>query len=162
NRFGIVTAKTGSEVSTLWCDNLTYTRISGFPVPKAEAAEHTRTDFFDSDPAGSTYFAVNNLMPHDPVTVVEDYGYHPTGGRSGGCVGGKFTQAIGTSYFGYDYGDKMLHFTDKLRSEGWFQVPEYEGRCFHLGWTTKIAKSWHEPSTLGLRISNVGKKGQGN
>ena len=160
NRFGIVTARTGSQTSTLWLDNLVYTRISGFPVPHAEASAHTRTAFFDSDPANSTFFAVNNLTPHEPVTVVQDYGYQATGGRSGGCVGGRFTQAIGISYYGYDYGQKMLHFTDKLRSEGWFQVPSNEGRCFHLGWTNKNGKSWHEPSTLALRISSIAKKGQ--
>jgi hypothetical protein len=163
NRFGIVTAETDSQdQSTVWFDNLSYTRMSGFPVPHSKAAAHIRTAFFDTDPTGSTFFAVNNLSPHDPVTVVENYGYRPVGGRGGGCVGGQFTPAIGTSYYGYDYGDKKLHFTDKLRSEGWFQVPGYEGRCFHLGWTSKAAMSWHEPSTLALRISSVGKKGQGH
>ncbi len=162
NRFGIVTAKTGSETSTFWLDNLTYTRISGFPVPHAEATAHTRTAFFDTDPTDSTFFGVNNLSPHQPETVTQDYGYRPTGGRSGGCVGGRFTQAIGTSYYGYDYGGKMLHFTDKLRSEGWFQVPSYEGRCFHFGWASKTAKSWHEPSTLGLKISSINNKREGH
>jgi hypothetical protein len=161
NRFGIVTAKTGSQSSTLWLDNLAYTRMSGFPVPHPAATAHTRTAFFDTDPTGSTFFAVNTVSPHAPVTVIQDYGYRPTGGRTGGCVGGRFTPAIGISYFGYDYGGKMLHFTDKLRSEGWFKVPDYEGRCFHFGWTSKHGMSWHEPSTLALRISSINIKGQG-
>jgi hypothetical protein len=161
NCFGIVTAQTGSQTSTLWLDNLTYTRISSFPVPHAAAVAHTRTAFFDTDPTGSTFFAVNNLSPHEPVTVIQDYGYQSTGGRTGGCVGGRLTPAIGLSYYGYDYGAKMLHFSDKLRSEGWIQVPDYEGRCFHLGWTSKHGMSWHEPSTLAMRISSIGIKGQG-
>ncbi len=161
NRFGIVTARTGSGTSTLWLDNLTYTKISGFPVPHADATAHTRTEFFDTDPTGSTFFAVNNVSPHEPATVIQDYGYQPKGGRTGGCVGGRLTPAIGLSYYGYDYGEKMLHFSDRLRSEGWFQVPSYEGRCFHLGWTSKHGMSWHEPSTLAIRISSVGKKGEG-
>ncbi len=162
NRFGIVTARTGAQTSTLWLDNLTYTRISGFPVPHADAAAHTRTAFFDTDPtADSTFFAVNNLSPHQPVTVIQDYGYRPAGGRTGGCAGGRFTPAIGLSYYGYDYGAKMLHFSDKLRSEGWFQIPSYEGRCMHLGWASKHGMSWHEPSTLALRISSVNIKGEG-
>ena len=161
NRFGIVTAKTGSATSTFWLDNLTYTRVSDFPLPHPSATAHTRTAFFDTDPTDSTFFAVNNLSPHDPVTVIQDYGYQPTGGRSGGCVGGRFTPAIGLSYYGYDYGTKMLHFSDKLRSEGWIQVPSYEGRCFHLGWTTKHGMSWHEPSTLAIRISSINIKDQG-
>jgi hypothetical protein len=93
--------------------------------------------------------------------VTQNYGYRPTGGRSGGCVGGQFAQAIGTSYYGYDYGAKMLHFTDKLRSEGWFQVPSYDGRCFHLGWTNKKGMSWHEASSLAMRISSINIKGEG-
>ncbi len=161
NRFGIVTARTASPASTLWLDNLSYTKVSGFPLPHPDAVAHTRTEFFDTDPTGSTFFAVNNLSPHEPVTVVQDYGYQPAGGRTGGCVGGRFTQAIGLSYYGYDYGAKQLHFSDKLRSEGWLQVPSDEGRCFHLGWTSKHGMSWHEPSTLAIRISSVGKKGLG-
>jgi len=161
NRFGMVTAQTGSGTSTLWLDNLTYTRISGFPVPHPEAVAHTRTAFFDTDPTDSTFFAVNTRSPHEPVTVTQDYGYQATGGRTGGCIGGRFTQAIGISYYGYDYGADRLHFTDRLRSEGWFQDPSYEGRCFHLGWTSKHGQSWHEPSTLGLRISSTHSKGQG-
>jgi hypothetical protein len=161
NRFGIVTGNTGRQTSTLWLDNLSYTRIAGFPVPHPDATAHTRSAFFDTDATGSTFFAVNNLSPHEPVTVTQDYGYRFADGRSGGCVGGRFTQAIGTSHYGYDYGEKMLHFTDKLRAEGWFQVPSYEGRAAHLGWTSKLGKSWHEPSTLGLRISSINIKGQG-
>jgi hypothetical protein len=161
NRFGIVTAQTGSNPSTLWLDNLTYTRISGFPVPHAEATAHTRTAFFDTDPNGSTFFAVNNVSPHEPATVIQDYGYQPQGGRTGGCIGGRLSPAIGISYYGYDYGSKMLHFSDKLQSKGWFQVPRYEGRCLHLGWTSKHGKSWHEPSTLAIRISSVSIKGEG-
>ena len=163
NRFGIVTAHSGSQTSTLWMDNLVYTRLSGFPVPHPEATAHTRTEFFDTDPPNSTFFAVNNISPHQPATVIQDYGYRPTGGRTGGCVGGRITPAIGISYYGYDYGEKKLHLTDKLRSEGWFQVPSDEGRCFHLGWTSKHGQSWHEPSTLALRISSTHtkhKKGQ--
>jgi hypothetical protein len=161
DRFGIVTASTGDQTSTLWLDNVIYTRIAGLPVPHAEATAHTRTAFLDTDPTGSTFFAVNNLSPHEPVTVIQDYGYRPSGGRSGGCVGGRSTPAIGTSYYGYDYGQKMLHFTDKLKSEGWFQVPSYEGRCIHFGWTSKKGMSWHEPSTLALRVSTINIKGKG-
>jgi hypothetical protein len=163
NRFGIVTGQTGNPASsTLWLDNLVYTRISGFPVPNAKATAHTRTAFFDTDSTGSTFHGVNNLSPHEPVTVTQDYGYRPAGGRTGGgCVGGRSSQAIGTSYYGYDYGDRMLHFTDKLRSEGWFQVPDYEGSSIRLGWTSKVAKSWHEPSTLALRVSSIHIKGEG-
>ena len=161
NRFGIVTAKTGQETSTLWLDNVAYTKVSGFPTPHPGAAAHTRTAFFDTDPTDSTFFAVNNLSPHEPVTVVQDYGYRPTGGRTGGCAGGRFTQAIGLSYYGYDYGATMLHFSDKLRSEGWIQIPDYEGRNLHLGWTSKHGVSWHEPSTLAMRISSIGIKGKG-
>jgi hypothetical protein len=162
NRFGIVTSKSSSSgTSTLWLDNLVYTTLAGFPVPHSLATAHTRTAFFDTDPTGSTFEGVNNLIPHEPVTVVQDYGYRPSGGRTGGCVGGRSSQAIGTSYYGYDYGDRMLHLTDKLRSEGWFQVPNYEGSSTRFGWTSKLAKSWHEPSTLALRISSVGIKGQG-
>jgi hypothetical protein len=132
-------------------------------VPNALAAAHTRTAFFDTDPTGSTFHGVNNLNPHQPVTVTQDYGYRPTGGRGddGGCVGGRSSQAIGTSYYGYDYGDRMLHLTDKLRSEGWFQVPSDEGSSTRFGWTSKLAKSWHEPSTLALRVSSTGRKGVG-
>jgi hypothetical protein len=161
NRFGIVTAQTDGPGSTLWLDNLTYTRMSGLPVPHPKATEHTRTAFFDTDPTGSTFFAVHTIIPHEPVMVTQKYGYQATGGRTGGCVGGQLTQAIGTSYFGYDYGEKKLHFTDKLRSEGWFQVPSYAGRCFHLGWTSKKGMSWHEPSTLAMRISSINVKGEG-
>jgi hypothetical protein len=162
NRFGIVTAKMPNPgISTFWLDNLVYTRVSGFPVPHANATAHTRTAFFDTDPTGSTFFAVNNMSSHEPATVVQDYEYQPAGGRSGGCVGGRLTPAIGLSYYGYDYGSKLLHFSDKLRSEGWLQVPSYEGRCFHLGWTSKHGVSWHEPSTLAIRISSVSIKGQG-
>jgi hypothetical protein len=163
NRFGIVSAGTGSQTSTLWLDNLAYTKVSGFPVPHAAAVAHTRTAFFDTDPTtDSTFFAVNNLSPHEPVTVIQDYGYRPAGGRTGGCVGGRFTPAIGLSYYGYDYGAKMLHFSDQLRSEGWFQIPNYEGRVVHLGWTSKHGMSWHEPSTLALRISSTHIKGTGS
>src|SRR5204862_455998 len=56
---------------------------------------------------------------------------------------------------------KVLHFSDKLRSEGWIQVPSYEGRCLHLGWTSKHGMSWHEPSTLAIRISSINIKGKG-
>jgi hypothetical protein len=161
DRFGLLTAGTGSQTSTLWLDNLSYTRMSGFPVPPAAATAHTRTAFFDGDPTDTTFFAVNNVSPHEPVTVVQDYGYRLTGGRTGGCVGGSLSPAIGLSWYGYDYGEKKLHFTDKLRSEGWFQVPAYEGRCFHLGWTSKHGMSWHEPSTLAIRISSIGIKGKG-
>jgi hypothetical protein len=166
NRFGFVTAKGGNEgssaISTLWLDNLIYTKTAGFPVPNAPAAAHTRTAFFDTDPTAGTFYGVNNLIPHDPVTVVQDYGYRPTGGRgSGGCVGGRTSQAIGTSYYGYDYGDKKLHLTDKLRSEGWFQVPSYDGSSTRFGWTSKLAKSWHEPSTLAIRVSSINIKGTG-
>ena len=35
-------------------------------------------------------------------------------------------------------------------------MPNYEGRCFHLGWTTKHGESWHEPSTLSLKIKGDG------
>ena len=161
NRFGIVTAGTGSQSSTFWLDNLSYTKLSGFPAPHAAATANTRTAFFDTDPTGSTFFAVNNFSPHEPVTVIQDYGYQPTGGRSSGCVGGRFTPAIGISYYGYDYGAKVLHLTDKLRSEGWIQVPSYEGRCFHLGWTSKNGMSWHEPSTLAIRISSINIKDKG-
>ncbi|HTK76636.1 MAG TPA: hypothetical protein VL371_15320, partial [Gemmataceae bacterium] len=162
NRFGIVTGRTGSPAaSTLWLDDLTYTRISGFPVPHPLAAAHTRTAFFDTDPTGSTFFGVNNVSPHQPVTVTQDYGYRPAGGRTGGCVGGRSGQAIGTSYYGYDYGDRMLHFADKLRSEGWFQVPSDQGSSTRFGWTSKLAKSWHEPSTLALRVSSIRVKGEG-
>ena len=76
-------------------------------------------------------------------------------------MGGKFSPAIGLSYYGYDYGAKQLHFTDKLRSEGWFQIPDYEGRNLHIGWTSKHGMSWHEPSTLAMRISSISIKGQG-
>src|SRR5436190_13093165 len=141
DRFGIVTARAGPKSSTIWLDNLTYTKVSGFPVPHPEATAHTHTEFFDTDPTGSTFFAVNNLSPHEPITVTQDYGYQSAGGRTGGCVGGQFTQAIGLSYYGYDYGTKVLHFSDKLRSEGWIQVPSYEGRCLHLGWTSKHGMS---------------------
>jgi hypothetical protein len=163
NRLGMVTARTGagSGTSTFWLDNLVYTKVSGFPAPHAAATAQTRTAFFDTDPTGSTFFAVNNLSKHDPVTVIQDYGYQPKGGRSGGCVGGRLSPAIGLSYYGYDYGEQRLHFSDKLRSEGWIQVPGYEGRCFHLGWTSKHGMSWHEPSTLAIRISSISIKGQG-
>jgi hypothetical protein len=161
DRFGLVTTRTGDKSSTLWLDNVVYTRVSGLPTPHAEATAHTRTAFFDTDPTGKTFFAVNNLTPHQPVTVIQDYGYRPSGGRTGGCVGGRATPAIGSSYYGYDYGQQMLHFTDKLRSEGWFQVPSYEGRCFHFGWTNKKGMSWHEPSTLALRVSTINIKGKG-
>ncbi len=161
NRFGIVTGKTGSGTSTFWSDNLVYTRVSGFPIPHSTARENSRTAFFDTDPTGSTFFAVNNLNAHEPVTVVQDYGYRSSGGRTGGCIGGRLTPAIGLSYYGYDYGTNILHFSDKLRSEGWIQVPNYEGRCLHIGWTSKHGMSWHEPSTLALRISSINIKGQG-
>jgi hypothetical protein len=162
DRFGIVTAQTATPgSSTLWLDDLIYTRISGFPVPNPQATAHTRTAFFDTDPTGATFDGVNNLSPHEPVTVTQDYGYRSTGGRTGGCVGGRSSQAIGTSYYGYDYGDRMLHFTDKLRSEGWFKVPSDEGSSTRFGWTSKLAKSWHEPSTLALRVSSIRVKGEG-
>lgn len=167
DRFGILALPRSNKTSdadrasVLWLDNLVYTKLSGFPTPNPKATAHTRTEFFDADPTGTTFDAVNNIVPREPIKVVEDYGYYPTGGRTGGCVGGKFTQAIGTSYYGYNYGDNKLHFTQKLRSEGWFQVPSYEGRAAHLGWTTKNAKSWHEPSTLGLRFSSIRSKRQG-
>jgi hypothetical protein len=72
NRFGIVAAKTGREASTLWLDNLVYTKVAGFPLPHAGALAHTRTAFFDTDPTDSTFFAVNNLSPHQPVTVIQE------------------------------------------------------------------------------------------
>jgi hypothetical protein len=156
-----VTTKTGSETSTLWLDNLSYTRVAAMPVPHPDALAHTRTAFFDTDPTGSTFMAVNNMSAHEPVTVVQDYGYQTKGGRTGGCVGGKFTPAIGHSHYGYDYGAKQLHFSDKLRSEGWIQIPDYEGRNLHLGWTSRHGMSWHEPSTLAMRISSIGIKGKG-
>lgn len=46
------------DVSTFWLDNLIYTKLSDFPVPHAQAIAHTRTEFFDTDPVGSTFFAV--------------------------------------------------------------------------------------------------------
>src|SRR4029079_18728677 len=101
-RFGILTTESGSENSTLWLDNLSYTRVAAMPVPHPDALAHTRTAFFDTDPTGSTFFAVNNLSAHEPVTVVQDYGYQTKGGRTGGCVGGKFSPAIGLGYYGYD------------------------------------------------------------
>src|SRR5947208_8052918 len=55
----------------------------------------------------------------------------------------------------------MLHVSDKLRSEGCLQVPSYEGRCFHHGWTRKNGMSWHEPSTLAMRVSSINIKGKG-
>ncbi len=161
NRFGIVTSQADFRTSTLWLDNLTYTRIARLPVPHPAAVAHTRTAFFDTDPTGTTFVGVNNLNPHEPVTVVQNYGYQPKGGRTGGCVGGQFSPAIGLSYYGYDYAEKQLHFSDKLRSEGWLQVPSYDGRVLHLGWTSKQGMSWHEPSTVAMRISSIGIKGKG-
>jgi hypothetical protein len=167
NHFGLVSDQAGTDLSnsatsTLWLDNLVYTKMAGFPVPNAQASARTRTAFFDTDPTGGAFIGVHNLIPHEPVSVVQDYGYRPTGGHDGtGCAGGRTSQAIGTSYYGYDYGDKTLHLTDKLRSEGWFQVPNYDGSSTRFGWTSKLAKSWHEPSTLALRVSSINIKGTG-
>lgn len=165
NRFGIVTPNTGeNKASTVWLDNLVYTRISGLPVPHAAAMAHTRTDFFDTDPTGSTWFGVNNLTAHEPITVKQDYGYQSGGGGAGyegasggGCIGGLFSQAVGVSYYGYDYGDSPLHFTNRLRSEGYIQFPESDGENCHLGWTTKRGNGWREPNTFGFRFVRKGK-----
>jgi hypothetical protein len=153
DRFGIVASKGSAQPSSLWLDDLIYTKVGGLPAPHPQALVHTRTEFFDTDPSGKTWFGVNNLPTDQPVLVTQNYGYQPasTGiGHTPGCIGGSFMQGIGTSFYGYDYGEKTLHLTDKLRSEGYVQLPTREG--FRMGWTTKKALSWREPSTLGLRF----------
>jgi hypothetical protein len=153
DRFGIVSSKAAGRASTLWIDDVIYTKLGGLPTPHPQALAHTRTAFFDADPSGATWFGVNNLPTDQPVLVTQNYGYQPasTGiGHTPGCVGGSFMQGIGTSYYGFDYGQKTLHLTDKLRSEGYVQLPTREG--FRIGWTTKKALSWREQSTLGLRF----------
>jgi hypothetical protein len=155
DRFGIVTSKTGAPAGMMWLDNLIYTRLSGFPAPNPQATAHTRTEFFDTNPTGSMWFGVNNLPTDQPPLVSQNYGYQPpsTGiGHTAGCIGGRFMRAIGASYYGYDYGEKKLHLTDKLRSEGYVQIPTTEGQGFRMGWTTTKALSWREPSTIALRF----------
>jgi hypothetical protein len=167
NRFGIVTGNAmDKKASTFWLDDLTYTRLSGLPIAAPQATAHTRTAFFDSDPTGSTWLGVNNLTPHNPVTITQDYKYQPRIGGAGypnasgqGCIGGLFSQAIGIGYYGYEYA-KPLHFTDKLRSEGYVQFPSAAGENFQLGWTSRNGMGWREPNTLAFRF--VRKRGAVN
>jgi hypothetical protein len=153
DHFGIVSSKSGDKASTLWLDSLIYTKLSGLPTPPPQAIARTRTEFFDTDPTGKAWLGVNNLPTDQPILVSQNYGHQPasTGiGHTPGCVGGSFMQGIGTSYYGYDYGERKLHLTDKLRSEGYVQLPTREG--FRMGWTTKKGLAWREPSTIGLRF----------
>ena len=53
NRFGIVTTKAGSQTSTVWLDNLIYTRLSALPVPTAEATAHVTASTSSRSPAAS-------------------------------------------------------------------------------------------------------------
>jgi len=102
DRFGIVASKSAAGASTLWLDNLIYTKLSGFPAPHPTATAHTRTEFFDTNPTGSTWFGVNNLPANEPTLVSQDYGYQPAsrgiGHAAPGCIGGHFMRAIGASY----------------------------------------------------------------
>ena len=89
-------------------------------------------------------FALQILLSRRPAP-----GYPNASGA--GSIGGLFSQAIGIGYYGYEYA-KPLHFTDKLRSEGYVQFPSAAGENFHLGWTTRNGIGWREPNTLAFRF----------
>jgi hypothetical protein len=89
------------------------------------AAPALKSESFDRDPG---WEALNNrVIPKDPPTVVQDFGYSPTNhaGKSMGEIGGRITRASEPAYYADKIGPKTLD--DELHASGSFALTRTTG-----------------------------------
>ncbi len=121
---------------------------------RADEAVNTRTETFDRDPDWDG--RNNRATTPEPMKIVHDFGYSPTGhaGGKAGEVGGFFTPSAEPAC----YGKVLRHYTfnDTLIASGKLRIPKGGGH-FLLGFfNADTLNEWRTPNTVALRFGGEG------